>query len=154
MKIRKILLCIPIIILTIFLNSCVTITDNDKKFVDKLYQAQIGEITGLVVDLRVRGTEAEETGTFSEHHISGAKSFDVKQDTDFKSWIAKLASKKVTIFIVDEGNGEYEAILDILKEEGYKDIVVYTKGYKTLRESKIFIDSIYEGTGIEDCGCD
>ncbi len=154
MKIKKILVTFSLIILTILLSSCTTITDDAEVFVEKLYSQQIGKINGLVVDLRVRGTEAEEPGTFSQRHISGAKSFDVSQDEDFKTWIGKLASKKITIFIVDSGKEEYKEIVEILKEEGYKNIVVYTKGYDTLRLSQVFIDAIYEGSGIDDCGCD
>ena len=119
MTIKKISLLISMFFLVICLTSCVTITDNDQKFVDKLYASQIGKIEGLVVDLRVRGTEKEEEHTFSKYHIKGAKSFDVTQDEDFASWISKLSNNKVTIFLVDSGNGEYEEILEVLKNEGY-----------------------------------
>jgi rhodanese-related sulfurtransferase len=145
---------ISLLFLLIILTSCVTITDDEQKFVDKLYKQQTEKITGLVVDLRVRGTEAEEPHTFSEHHISGAKSFDIENDSDFASWIKKLSNNKVTIFIVDSGKGEYIEIVEILKELGYKDIVVYTKGYETLRASEAFTEAIFEGHGIEDCGCE
>lgn len=154
MTIKKISLILSFFLLTFLLTSCVTVTDDEQKFVDKLYEQQIGKINGLVVDLRVRGTEAEEEKTFSKYHISGAKSFDVNQDEDFTSWISKLSNNKVTIFLVDSGNGEYEEILDILKSLKYKNIVVYTKGYEYLRTTKPFTDAIYEGHGIEDCGCD
>ncbi len=154
MTIKKISLYISIFLLTFVLASCVTITDDEQKFIDKLYEQQIGSINGLVVDLRVRGTEAEEKNTFSEHHISGAKSFDVTLDEDFASWISKLSNNKVTIFLVDSGHGEYEEIVDILKKINYKKIIVYTKGYEYLRTTKAFIDTIYEGRGIDDCGCD
>lgn len=154
MTIKKISLLISMFFLVICLTSCVTITDNDQKFVDKLYASQIGKIEGLVVDLRVRGTEKEEEHTFSKYHIKGAKSFDVTQDEDFASWISKLSNNKVTIFLVDSGNGEYEEILEVLKSLKYKNIVVYTKGYEKLRITDAFIEAIYEGSGIEDCGCD
>lgn len=154
MTIKKISLLISIFFLTICLTSCVTITDNDQKFADKLYAWQIGKTEGLVVDLRVRGTEKEEEHTFSKYHIKGAKSFDVTQDEDFASWISKLSNNKVTIFLVDSGNGEYEEILEVLKSLKYKNIVVYTKGYENLRITDAFIEAIYEGSGIEDCGCD
>lgn len=154
MKIKQIIITFGILVLSILLTSCVTITDDEEKFVDKLYEQQIGKIDGLVVDLRIRGTEAEEEKTFSEHHISGAKSFDVTQDSDFASWIGKLSNNKITIFLVDSGNEEYKPILDILEDLGYKKIVVYTKGYEYLRTTQVFIDAIYEGHGIEDCGCD
>lgn len=154
MIIKKISFGVSIFLLTLLLASCVTITDDEQKFIDKLYEQQIGSINGLVVDLRVRGTEAEEEKTFSEYHISGAKSFDVTQDEDFASWISKLSNNKVTIFLVDSGHGEYEEIVEILKSLKYKDIVVYTKGYEYLRTTKPFIEAIYEGHGIEDCGCD
>ncbi len=151
---KKSILIICLLFLLTILSSCVTITDDEQKFVDELYKQQTEKITGLVVDLRVRGTEAEEPHTFSEHHISGAKSFDVLQDKDFASWIKKLSNNKVTIFIVDSGNNEYVEIVDILKELGYKDIVVYTKGYEYLRITAAFIEAIYEGHGIDDCGCE
>lgn len=151
---KKSILIIGLLFLLIFLTSCVTITDNEQKFVDKLYEQQTEKITGLVVDLRIRGTEAEEPHTFSEHHISGAKSFDVKNDKDFATWIKKLSNNKVTIFLVDSGNNEYVEIVDILKELGYKDIVVYTKGYEHLRTTTAFTEAIYEGHGIDDCGCE
>ncbi len=151
---RKYILIISLLFLLIILTSCVTITDDEQKFVDKLYKQQTEKIIGLVVDLRVRGTEAEEPHTFSEHHISGAKSFDLENDSDFASWIKKLSNNKVTIFIVDSGKGEYIEIVEILKELGYKDIVVYTKGYETLRVSEAFTEAIFEGHGIDDCGCE
>ena len=154
MKNKKNILIIGLLFLLTILSSCVTITDNEQKFVDKLYEQQTEKITGLVVDLRVRGTEAEEPHTFSEHHISGAKSFDVKNDKDFATWIKKLSNNKVTIFLVDSGNNEYVEIVDILKELGYKDIVVYTKGYEHLRTTTAFTEAIYEGHGIDDCGCE
>ena len=150
----KNILIVCLLFLLLFLTSCVTITDDEQKFVDKLYKQQTEKITGLVVDLRIRGTEAEEPLTFSEHHISGAKSFDVLNDTDFTSWIKKLSNNKVTIFLVDSGNGEYIEIVEIIKDLGYKDIVVYTKGYETLRTTKAFTEAIYEGHGIDDCGCE
>ena len=151
---KKSILIIGLLFLLIFLTSCVTITDNEQKFVDKLYEQQTEKITGLVVDLRIRGTEEEEPHTFSEHHISGAKSFDVKNDKDFATWIKKLSNNKVTIFLVDSGNSEYVEIVEILKELGYKDIVVYTKGYEYLRTTTAFTEAIYEGHGIDDCGCE
>lgn len=151
---KKSILIISLLFLLIFLTSCVTITDDEKKFVDKLYEQQTEKITGLVVDLRIRGTEAEEPHTFSEHHISGAKSFDVVNDKDFATWIKKLSNNKVTIFLVDSGNSEYVEIVEILKELGYKDIVVYTKGYEYLRTTTAFTEAIYEGHGIDDCGCE
>ena len=151
---KKSILIISLVFLLIFLTSCVTITDDEKKFVDKLYEQQTEKITGLVVDLRIRGTEAEEPHTFSEHHISGAKSFDVVNDKDFATWIKKLSNNKVTIFLVDSGNSEYVEIVEILKELGYKDIVVYTKGYEYLRTTTAFTEAIYEGHGIDDCGCE
>lgn len=154
MKNKKNILIIGLLFLLTILSSCVTITDDEQKFVDELYKQQTEKITGLVVDLRVRGTEAEEPYTFSKHHISGAKSFDVLQDKDFASWIKKLSNNKVTIFIVDSGNNEYVEIVDILKELGYKDIVVYTKGYEHLRTTTAFTEAIYEGHGIDDCGCE
>lgn len=154
MTIKKISLIISTFLLTLILTSCVTITDDEQKFVAKLYEQQIGKVNGLVVDLRVRGTEAEEEKTFSEHHISGAKSFDVTQDEDFASWISKLSNNKVTIFLVDSGNGEYEEILEILKSLKYKNIIVYTEGYEKLRITDAFNEAIFEGHGIEDCGCD
>ena len=151
---KKSILIISLLFLLIFLTSCVTITDDEKKFVDKLYEQQTEKITGLVVDLRIRGTEAQEPHTFSEHHISGAKSFDVVNDKDFATWIKKLSNNKVTIFLVDSGNSEYVEIVEILKELGYKDIVVYTKGYEYLRTTTAFTEAIYEGHGIDDCGCE
>ena len=154
MKNKKNILIIGLLFLLTILSSCVTITDDEQKFVDELYKQQTEKITGLVVDLRVRGTEAEEPHTFSKHHISGAKSFDVLQDKDFASWIKKLSNNKVTIFIVDSVNNEYVEIVDILKELGYKDIIVYTKGYEHLRTTTAFTEAIYEGHGIDDCGCE
>jgi hypothetical protein len=154
MKIKQILSVSIILTLFFILTSCVKVYSDEQKFVDELYKQQTEKITGLVVDLRVRGTEAEEPHTFSEHHISGAKSFDVKNDKDFATWIKKLSNNKVTIFIVDSGNNEYVEIVDILKELGYKDIVVYTKGYEHLRTTTAFTEAIYEGHGIDDCGCE
>lgn len=154
MKIIKSILTISFVFLLLFLTSCVTITSDEQKFVDKLYEQQTGKITGLVVDLRIRGTEALEDETFAKYHISAAKSFDVTIDEDFASWIKKLSNNKVTIFIVDSGNEEYAEIVEILKELGYKDIVVYTKGYEHLRTTKAFNDAIFEGHGLDDCGCD
>lgn len=151
---KKNILMIGLLFLLVVLSSCVTITSDEEKFVDKLYKQQIGEITGLVVDLRVRGTENLEPLTYAQHHISAAKSFDVTVDKDFASWIKKISSTKATIFIVDSGNNEYVEIVDILKELGYKDIVVYTKGYEYLRTTKAFTEAIYEGHGIDDCGCE
>lgn len=151
---KKNILFIIITCFLLLLTSCVTITDDEQKFVDKLYEQQTGKVTGLVVDLRIRGTEAKEPHTFSENHISGAKSFDVSQDEDFSSWIKKLSNNKVTIFLVDSGNGEYVEIVDVLKELGYKDIVVYTKGYEHLRTTTAFTEAIYEGQGLDDCGCE
>lgn len=153
MTIKKSVLTICLLVLLILLTSCVTITDNEQKFVDKLYQQQIGKTEGLVVDLRVRGTENEEPLTFSKYHISGAKSFDVNQDEDFASWVKKLSSDKTTIFIVDSGNSEYVEIVEILESLGYKKIVVYTKGYEYLRTTPAFNEAIYEGHGLDDCGC-
>lgn len=154
MKIKKVLSIICLLILCLTLSSCVTITDDEEKFVDKLYSQQIGEIEGLVIDLRTRGTEDEENNTFSEYHISGAKSFDVNQDEDLESFMNKIAGKKVTLFIVDSGNKEYEKVVEELKELGYKKIVVYTKGYEYLRTTEAFKEAIYEGSGLDDCGCD
>jgi rhodanese-related sulfurtransferase len=154
MKIKKILSIISLLILCLTLSSCVTITDDEKKFVDKLYSQQIGKIEGLVIDLRTRGTEDEEDKTFSGYHISGAKSFDVNQDEDLESFMNKIAGKKVTLFIVDSGNKEYEKVVEELKELGYKKIVVYTKGYEYLRTTEVFKEAIYEGSGLDDCGCD
>lgn len=154
MKIKKILSIISLLILCLTLSSCVTITDDEKKFVDKLYSQQLGEIEGLVIDLRTRGTIDEEDNTFSGYHISGAKSFDVNQDEDLESFMNKIAGKKVTLFIVDSGNLEYVEIVEELKELGYKKIVVYTKGYEYLRTTKEFKEAIYEGSGLDDCGCD
>ena len=154
MKIKKVLSIICLLILCLTLSSCVTITDDEKKFVDKLYSQQLGEIEGLVIDLRTRGTEDEEDNTFSGYHISGAKSFDVNQDEDLESFMNKIAGKKVTLFIVDSGNLEYVEIVEELKELGYKKIVVYTKGYEYLRTTEEFKEAIYEGSGLDDCGCD
>lgn len=154
MKIKKILGIISLLILCLTLSSCVTITDDEKEFVDKLYEQQIGKIEGLVIDLRTRGTIDEEDHTFSGYHISGAKSFDVSQDTDLKSFMNKIAGKKVTLFIVDSGNKEYVPIVEELKDLGYKKIVVYTKGYEYLRTTEVFNEAIYEGSGLDDCGCD
>ena len=154
MKIKKILSIISLLILCLTLSSCVTITDDEKKFVDKLYSQQLGEIEGLVIDLRTRGTIDEEDNTFSGYHISGAKSFDVNQDEDLESFMNKIAGKKVTLFIVDSGNLEYVEIVEELKELGYKKIIVYTKGYEYLRTTEEFKEAIYEGSGLDDCGCD
>ena len=66
----------------------------------------------------------------------------------------KIAGKKVTLFIVDSGNKEYEKVVEELKELGYKKIVVYTKGYEYLRTTEVFKEAIYEGSGLDDCGCD
>lgn len=154
MKIKKVLSIICLLILCLTLSSCLTITDDEEKFVDKLYSQQIGEIEGLVIDLRTRGTEDEENNTFSGYHISGAKSFDVNQDEDLESFMNKIAGKKVTLFIVDSGNKEYEKVVEELKELGYKKIVVYTKGYEYLRTTEAFKEAIYEGSGLDDCGCD
>jgi rhodanese-related sulfurtransferase len=154
MKIKKVLSIICLLILCLTLSSCVTITDDEEKFVDKLYSQQIGEIEGLVIDLRTRGTEDEENNTFSGYHISGAKSFDVNQDEDLESFMNKIAGKKATLFIVDSGNKEYEKVVEELKELGYKKIVVYTKGYEYLRTTEAFKEAIYEGSGLDDCGCD
>ena len=154
MKIKKVYSIICLLILCLTLSSCVTITDDEEKFVDKLYSQQIGEIEGLVIDLRTRGTEDEENNTFSGYHISGAKSFDVNQDEDLESFMNKIAGKKVTLFIVDSGNKEYEKVVEELKELGYKKIVVYTKGYEYLRTTEAFKEAIYEGSGLDDCGFD
>lgn len=151
---KKNILILSFLFLLLLLTSCVTITDDEQKFVDKLYAQQTGEITGLVVDLRIRGTEEKEPLTFAEKHIAGAKSFDVTVDEDFASWIKKLSNNKVTIFIVDSGNGEYLEIVEILKELNYKKIVVYTKGYEQLRITESFIEAIFESSGLDDCGCE
>ena len=62
MKIKKILSIISLLILCLTLTSCVTITDNEKKFVDKLYSQQIGKIEGLVIDENI--TLSDLKGTF------------------------------------------------------------------------------------------
>ncbi len=154
MKIKKLVALTSVLLFSILLSSCVTITSNTDKFVDKLYDNQIGKVTGLVVDLRKRGTEELEEGTYAGGHISGAQSFDVYQDEDFEGWIKKFTSLKTTIYLVDSGKKEYMPILEILEELGYKSIVVYTEGYETLRVSESFVEAIYESTGLEDCGCE
>ncbi|MBQ8293039.1 MAG: rhodanese-like domain-containing protein [Bacilli bacterium] len=154
MKIKKLFVLVGILFFSILLTSCVTVTDNVDKFVDKLYDKQMGKVTGLVVDLRTRGTDKEEEGTYAGGHISGAQSFDVHQDKDFDKWITKLTSTNSTIYLVDSGKEEYVPILEILEELGYKNIIVYTEGYETLRASEAFIEAIYESTGLEDCGCE
>lgn len=154
MKIKQILSVSIILTLFFMLTSCVKVYSDEQKFVDKLYDQQLGKIEGLVLDLRIRGTINKEDGTFAKSHISGAKSFDVNQDEDLKSFMNKIAGKKTTIFIVDSGNEEYIKIVEELKELGYKKIVVYTGGYEYLRTTKAFIEAIYEGSGLDDCGCD
>ena len=59
--------------------------------------------------------------------------------------------EKIKLYLKFE---EYVEIVEELKELGYKKIVVYTKGYEYLRTTEEFKEAIYEGSGLDDCGCD
>lgn len=157
MKISKLIYIFILLINLVMLTSCSKIkTTNDAEyFLDVLYDYSKGEIkNGCIIDLRPLIND-ESQDDYDHGHINGALSYDFNNQNKetFITWITGLKSKKATIILVDSGNNEYQTIIKYLEEAGYKNIICYTLGYQSLKQSESFNIIVEEKTGTYDCGC-
>ena len=138
-----------VIILSLFiLSSCSRIeTKNKEDYVDMLYNYHtLGKKDTACIDLRT-------LDEYGKGHLKGYINYNFEKGTseEFIIFVTNIYNKDTYIFLIDEA-GEYVNIASkLLKDEGYKHIVIYEEGYNSLVEYASNYILVVEGT--DDCGC-
>ena len=137
-----------ILLSLVTLSSCKIKTFSKEKYVQCFYNYHVqSEKNAVGIDLRDLETE------YASGHIKGFVNYNYQKGSkeEFIIYVTSLYNKKTYIFLIDN-NGEYvHSVAQILKEEGYKNIIVYDKGYNDIEEYAKETLQIVEGT--DDCGC-
>lgn len=145
---KKIISILTILLLCFVMTSC-SKELSAKKYCERCADIIKGERSGVIVDLRILEGEA----SYSEGHISGAKSYDLTKHNieDIYDWLRLSTSLKTPVYLIDSGNGDVLKVKDYLKK--YKKIYIYTDGYQALKETSYFSELIIEAKGTEGCDC-
>lgn len=161
MTLKKRIYIFSVILLSmIFLTSCgkIKLIDKEKTFCEKLEKYDINpEIRKQTVflDLRITGDENSTKETYAAYHFNGAVNYNYRNGSkeEFIYWFTTRYNTNYTVFLFDDGDGAVAEVKDILKEEGYKEIYGFTKGYEKLRKSDEYTKRFVETKGLEGCDC-
>lgn len=145
---KRISLFVLVISTLLLLSSCKVKSLSKEDYVELYYSYHVYQEkeTGCI-DLR------DLNGEYAKGHIKGFVNYNYQNGNveEFIYYVSSLFNKKTYIFLIDN-NGEYvKEASKILKQEGYKHIIIYEKGYKNLIEYAKEYLQIVEGT--DDCGC-
>lgn len=140
---------IVLLVLSIFvLSSCKVQTLSKEKYVKLYYDYHVqSEKPSGAIDLRDLNTD------YASGHIKGFLNYNYQNGNkeEFLYYVSSLYNKNTYIFLIDN-NGEYVSeASNILKEAGYKHIIIYQDGYYNIEEyAKDYLQIV---TGTDDCGC-
>lgn len=145
---KRISLFVLIILVLCLLSSCKVMNLSKEDYVKKYYDYHVQQekVTGCI-DLRDLNTD------YATGHIKGFINYNYSNgnDDEFKYFVSSLYNKSTYIFLIDS-NGEYVVhAAKVLKQEGYKHIIIYQRGYNDLIGYAQNYLQIVEG--IDDCGC-
>lgn len=145
---KRISILFSIAIMLLMLSSCSKIeVKNKEEYVDLLYNYHtLGKKDTACIDLRT-------LDKYGEGHLKGYINYNFEEGSseEFILFITRLYNKNVYIFLIDE-SGEYVNMAsNLLKDEGYKHIIIYEEGYKSISEYASNYILVVEG--IDDCGC-
>lgn len=136
-----------IIFILLMLTSCKVKSYSKEEYVDKIYHYHVlQEKDNVCVDLRT----LEEYG---KGHIKGFVNYNYKNGSneEFISYMTSMYDKNIYIFLIDEDGKNVVDASSILKKEGYKNIIIFEKGYDNLELYASKNLEIVEG--IDDCNC-
>ena len=145
---KRISLLVILLSSLFLLTSCKIKTLSKEKYVEQFYEYHVQSKKEAVgIDLRDLNTD------YASGHIKGFVNYNFQKGNkeEFIIFVTSLYNKNTYIFLIDS-NGEYviEAA-NYLKEEGYKNIIVYENGYDDIKDYAKNSLQIVEGT--DDCGC-
>lgn len=145
---KKISTMLVLLCFVLCLASCSIKSVDSDSFVKKYYHYHVlGEKLTGAIDLRDLETE------YAEGHIKGFVNYNYQNGNkeEFVYFVTSLYNKSAYIFLIDnEGEYVHEAA-EILKEEGYKNIIICPDGYKSVQGCTEGYLAIIQGT--DDCGC-
>lgn len=140
---------IVLLLLSIFvLSSCQIKTTSKEEYVKLYYDyhVQSKKSTGAI-DLRDLNTD------FASGHIKGFVNYNYQKGNkeEFIYYVSSMYNKNTYIFLIDNNGESVVEASNILKEEGYKHIIIYQEGYSMLEDyAKEYLQIV---TGTDDCGC-
>lgn len=157
---KKIISSLLIFICCLLIVGCnkIETIEQPQEFIDIYYEYYAGYESDFVgIDLRDYDTQ------YTEGHFKGFVSFDyfpgmVEGNVNeqgyvdrFSSWVKLNYNKKITIFLVDSGNGIVEKVMKILEDNDFESVYGFKGGYDSLiNVNNNVIDII---TGGEGCNC-
>ncbi len=132
----------------LILSSCNRIEElNKEEYINSFYcYHTLGEEEAVGIDLRT----LEEYGN---GHLKGYINYNFENGNkeEFIIFVTSVYNKDTYIFLIDK-TGEYVNLAsNVLKDEGYKHIVIYKDGFDSICEYASDYIPIVEG--IDDCGC-
>jgi rhodanese-related sulfurtransferase len=126
---------------------------NYQGYIDRLSEALQEKIKPSVyIDLRPLGNENNAQGTdYANGHIEFFLNYDYKAigDEEFLNIMKTYYSKKHHIFLLDADGTLASQAANLLKENGYRHLYFYTKGYLSLMD--LAQGQLRTATG--ECGC-
>ena len=138
-----------VVIFTLFLlSSCSIKNVSQDEYLELLYKYHVlEEKENACIDLR------DLHSSYSAGHIKGFVNYNYNNGSkeEFLIYVSSMYSKDVYIFLIDEDGSIINEAAQVLKNAGYKHIIVYEEGYKKLEEKAK--ESFHIIEGIDDCGC-
>lgn len=148
MKTNKIFLIILSIFFILTLTSCTIKKLNKDEYINLVYKYHtLMEKDNVCIDLRDLNT------SYAKGHIKGFINYNYRNgsDEEFIVFMNTMYNKNIYVFLIDEDGSDVFHVAKLLKDNGYRHIIIYDGGYQKLEQyAKKYMQIV---SGIDDCGC-